>query len=163
MRIQVLQERANGIKPCKNSIRDNDNTTMQAATNSIRCITSYWRRFVDTTYNNHVLACDRSDQYNEIASLLLNNSENTNFTNGMKFYTQPCIEMKIWTTLDNRNVRAESQNMWITLYCNSNEVQEIENNRAFTPTTCGAKLEMLLDICRIFLLAGNFKFHSQNR
>ena len=118
MRIQVLKKRANGIKPCNNSIRDNDNTTMQAATNSIRCITSYWRRFVDTTYNNHVLACDRSDQYNEIASLLLRNSENTNVTNSMRFYTQLCIEMKIWTTLDNRNVRTEAQNLWTTLNYN---------------------------------------------
>ena len=73
--IQVLKKRANGIKPCNNSIRDNDNTTLQAATDSIRCITSYWRHFVNTTYNNHFLACDRTDQYNEIASLLLNNSE----------------------------------------------------------------------------------------
>ena len=45
---------------------------------------------------------------------------------------QYCTEMKIWTTLDNMNVRTESQNVWITLYYYSDELQEIANNQAFT-------------------------------
>ena len=130
-KIEILRKRPNAIKACNNSISDNDKTYMQTVMNSIGCIPSYWRRFVDNI-TIHLPECDRTNQYEKFANMLPNTYENTNLQRGAKLYTQPCTEMKISTSMDKRHVRTMSHNMWITFYYDSDEYKEVLNNQAFT-------------------------------
>ena len=48
--------------------------------------------------------------------------------------------------MDKKNVRTESENLWIALYCDSDDAHEIANNQAFTANDLWIRIEGVVGI-----------------
>ena len=131
-KIELLKKRPDAVKACNQNIVDNDKAYKDALMKEVGCIPSYWKRFAVNGTVESLPDCNTKSQFEQLSDMLPMMFENTNLENGTKLYDQPCIEMKILTSINKRNERTISHKLWLGFYYDADEFLEIVNNEAYS-------------------------------